>query len=41
MEPSFVDGLWRAFTGRPRLDTADGEALARNPLVPPRNGLLA
>ncbi len=41
MEPGFVDGLWRAFTGGVTLDGADAEALSRSPLAPAKSGLLA
>jgi G3E family GTPase len=41
MEPSFVEGLWCAFTGGVALDAPDPEGLVRNPLVVPRGGLLA
>ncbi len=40
MEPSFVEGLWKAFTGTPAVDRPDAAALARNPLVPAAGGLL-
>jgi G3E family GTPase len=41
MEPAFVEGLWKAFAGVPRPDSADGAALAGNPLAPSKRGLLA
>jgi G3E family GTPase len=41
MEPGFVEGLWRAVTGGVTLDGADSAALARNPLVPAKRGLIA
>ena len=40
MEPAFVDGLWRAFTGAPAVDRPDAAALGRNPLAPAAGGLL-
>ncbi len=40
MEPAFVEGLWRAFTGGVTLDGADGAALSRSPLSPVAGGLL-
>jgi G3E family GTPase len=40
MEPSFVEGLWKAFTGTPALDQADRAALTQNPLKPTTGGLL-
>ncbi len=41
MEPSFVEGLWKAFTGTPALDQADSAALTHNPLKPTTGGLLS
>jgi len=41
LEPAFVEGLWKAFAGVPRLDGADGAALAHNPLAPAKSGLLS
>jgi G3E family GTPase len=41
MEPSFVDGLWKAFVGLPAPDRADASALTDNPLTPARGGLLS
>lgn len=41
MEPTFVEELWRAFTGLLAPDRADAQALADNPLTPPKGGLLA
>ena len=41
MDPSFVEGLWRAFTGQVRPDQPDRAALAQNPLKPDQGGLLA
>ncbi len=41
MEPAFVDGLWKAFTGAPAIDRPDAAALGRNPLAPGPTGLLA
>ena len=40
MEPAFVEGLWRAFTGEVRPDQADATALTANPLKPSAGGLL-
>ena len=40
LEPSFVDGLWRAFAGEPRIDAPDAAALSANPLAPGAGGLL-
>ena len=40
MEPAFVDGLWKAFTGAPAVDRPDAAALGRNPLAPAAGGLL-
>ncbi len=40
LEPSFVEGLWRAFTGEPRIDAPDASAVVDNPLAPRRGGLL-
>jgi hypothetical protein len=41
MDPSFVEGLWRAFTGQVRPDQPDHTALAQNPLKPGHGGLLS
>jgi G3E family GTPase len=41
MDPGFVEGLWRAFTGQVRPDQPDRAALAQNPLKPDQGGLLA
>ena len=41
LDPSFVEGLWRAAVGEPSVDRADGAALANNPLAPAPGGLLA
>jgi G3E family GTPase len=41
MEPSFVEGLWKAFADVPLPGRADGVALASNPLAPKSGGLLA
>jgi G3E family GTPase len=41
MEPSFVEGLWNAFTGVPDLDRPDQKGLLENPLAPPRGGLFS
>ncbi len=38
MEPSFVEGLWRAFTGEVRPDQPDRAALVDNPLKPTSGG---
>ncbi|MBX9933374.1 MAG: GTP-binding protein [Methylobacterium sp.] len=35
LDPSFVEGLWDAFLGRPRLDFPDATALTANPLAIP------
>ncbi len=40
LEPAFVEGLWRAFTGEPAIDRPDAAALTDNPLSPARSGLL-
>ena len=40
MEPAFVNGLWKAFTGAPAVDRPDAAALGRNPLAPATGGLL-
>jgi G3E family GTPase len=32
LDPSFVEGLWNAFLGRPGIDTADRAAMLDNPL---------
>ena len=40
MEPRFVEGLWRAFTGQVRPDQPDRAALVDNPLKPGAGGLL-
>ncbi len=40
MEPSFVKGMWDAFTGL-ATDTADAAALTQNPLKIAPGGLLA
>ncbi len=40
LEPAFVDGLWRAFAGEPRVDAPDAAALSANPLAPGSGGLL-
>ncbi len=34
LAPAFVEGLWRAFLGAPRIDTPDAAALSDNPLAP-------
>ncbi len=39
LEPSFVEGLWRAFTGEAGIDRPDAAALSCNPLKPPTGGL--
>ena len=41
LEPAFVEGLWRAAAGEPRLDEADLATRAANPLAPAPRGLLA
>jgi G3E family GTPase len=38
MDPSFIDGLWKAFLGEPEVDRADAAALTANPLVPGQSG---
>ena len=40
LDPSFVEGLWRAAIGEPQLDRADAAALTSNPLAPSLGGLL-
>lgn len=35
LDPSFVESLWDAFLGRPRLDSPDAAALTANPLAIP------
>ena len=41
MDPSFIDGLWKAFLGEPSVDRPDRAALTANPLaVNTRGGLL-
>jgi G3E family GTPase len=40
LEPSFVEGLWQAFTGEVSIDRPDASALANNPLKPSPGGLL-
>lgn len=41
LDPSVVEGLWRAAGGEPRLDTADIATRAENPLAARPGGLLA
>lgn len=41
LDPSFVERLWRAAAGEPRLDEADLVTRANNPLAPVAGGLLA
>jgi len=41
IEPSFIEGLWKAAMGVPGIDRADRQALQDNPLVPKVGGLLA
>ena len=41
LEPEFVTGLWRAFTGDVGTDQPDAAALTANPLKPSTGGLLA
>ncbi len=41
LDPSFVEGLWRAFSGEVAVDRADAAGLADNPLAPSQGGLLA
>jgi G3E family GTPase len=41
LERSSVDRLWAALAGAPRIDAPDLAALANNPLIPRRGGLLA
>lgn len=41
MEPAFIDGLWRALTGAPAIDSPDAAARLNNPLAPSASGLLA
>lgn len=40
LDPAFVEGLWAAATGEPRIDQADLAARAQNPLAPAPAGLL-
>jgi G3E family GTPase len=40
MEPAFVEGLWKAFSGAAGVDRPDATALASNPLAPAPGGLL-
>lgn len=40
LEPDFVEGLWNAFAGVPKLGGADGAAHTANPLAASRTGLL-
>ena len=40
LEPSFVEGLWRAFTGEAAIDRADAAGLTSNPLTLSPRGLL-
>lgn len=40
LDRKFVEGLYAALIHRPAVDTPDAEALANNPLAPPRGGLL-
>jgi G3E family GTPase len=40
LEPSFVEGLWSAFSGEPRVDAPDRAAVMDNPLAPRHGGLL-
>ena len=35
LDPAFVEKLWDAFLGRPRIDAPDAAALSDNPLAPP------
>ena len=41
LDPAFVEGLWRAAAGEPRVDEADLATRANNPLAPAAGGLLA
>ena len=41
LDPAFVEGLWTAAVGEPRVDEADLATRADNPLTPARRGLLA
>ena len=41
LDPAFVEGLWYAAIGEPRVDQADLATRADNPLTPARGGLLA
>ena len=38
LEQSFVEGLWSAFAGEPRVDAPDAAALTDNPLAPRADG---
>jgi G3E family GTPase len=40
LDPAFVQGLWTAAIGEPRVDRADAAALRDNPLAPTPSGLL-
>ncbi|MGJ0509997.1 MAG: CobW family GTP-binding protein [Methylocystis sp.] len=40
LDRAFVEGLYAALIHRPAIDTPDAEALTKNPLAPPRGGLL-
>ena len=39
LDPNFVEGLWRAAAGEPRLDEADLTTRGNNPLAPAQDGL--
>ena len=41
LDPAFVEGLWQAAIGEPRVDRADLATRADNPLAPMSGGLLA
>ena len=40
LDPAFVEGLWRAFTGEVAIDRPDAAALTDSPLTPSTGGLL-
>ena len=40
LDPAFMEGLWLAALGEPRVDRADLRTLADNPLAPAPGGLL-